>query len=479
MTTSTTNTTITTRTRADLPAGAARPQTTAALTRRGWLALLGAQGLVAGCGGGSGGSPPSAPAIQGLQADPPTVGVGERARLTATFSGGSGRIEPGIGAVTSGVPVDTPVLDGPRRYTLVVEAPGQPSARRELDLAVGYRDRYRPLPGAFAVQYHAAVTAADGSVVVIGGSRGDPTLSEAIDRFDPVTGRFTRIGSLRTGRAQHTATRLADGRILVVGGQLALSVGPIAELIDEATGAVTDAGLLVQPRTRHASVALADGRVLVVGGQARRTAELWDPATRTFRLLASRLQHVREYPSATLLADGRVLVFGGDHDPAVPHGAGELFDPVTEAFTPLAADQTDERRLMHQAFRMADGTVLVVGGEVTEHDFVRPLDSVLRFDPASGRLTRAGTLDRPRTLVRGLLLPGDELRLFGGQTAADGVARSASAWRAGGNPPARALADMPDGRAWHTVSRLGDGRVLILGGDRSDGWPVTTGWLYD
>jgi len=38
---------------------------------------------------------------------------------------------------------------------------------------------------------------------------------------------------------------------------------------------------------------------------------------------------------------------------------------------------------------------------------------------------------------------------------------------------------MPQGRAWHTVSRLADGRVLILGGDDRDGGPVGTAYLYE
>jgi hypothetical protein len=37
---------------------------------------------------------------------------------------------------------------------------------------------------------------------------------------------------------------------------------------------------------------------------------------------------------------------------------------------------------------------------------------------------------------------------------------------------------MPDARAWHTVTRLGDGRVLVLGGDDADGWPVDSAWIY-
>jgi hypothetical protein len=38
---------------------------------------------------------------------------------------------------------------------------------------------------------------------------------------------------------------------------------------------------------------------------------------------------------------------------------------------------------------------------------------------------------------------------------------------------------MPAGRAWHTVSALPDGRLLVLGGDDADGGPVLSGLLYD
>jgi len=446
--------------------------------RRGFLALGASWGL-AGCGGGgdAGGSDPlpAAPAIQGFDTVAGSPLVGERLRLRPLFSGGAGRIEPEIGAVVSGAEVQTPVLDGPRRYTLVVEAAGRPTARRELLLPVRYRERYRPLALPFALQYHAAVLAADGGVLVIGGSRGEPSLSNAIDRFDPASGRFERLGQMRTGRALHSATRLASGQILVLGGLISLEIGGVAELIDERSGAVLDAGRPRQPRARHAALALADGRVLVAGGLGRDTLELWDPQQRQFRLLAARMRHVREFPSLTQLADGRVLIVGGYHDGPV-NVTAELFDPATESLAPVAT-ALDERRQLHEAHRMADGSVLILGGELIAPEGIRPLASVLRYEPLAGTLAGVQGLEQARTLVRSVRTAGDEIRLFGGQTQADAVAASACLYRPGQG--ATALPAMPVPRAWHSVTRLADGRILILGGDDAAGAPVAGGLLFD
>ncbi len=431
--------------------------------------------LVAACGGGEG-TPGNAPAIQGFAASTTTLFVGERARLTATFTGGQGRIEPGIGPVRSGVPIETPALDANRRYTLVVEAAGQTTARRELDLTVRYRDRYEQLTRPYRVQYHAAVAAGDGSVLVLGGSRGENTVSDAIDRFDPVTRTFTRIGTLRTGRFGHTATRLPGGRILVLGGGVSLDIGAVADLVDERTGAVSGGGALQLPRARHAAVALADGRVLVVGGANRNSVELWDPATNTFRLAAARMAHVREYPTATLLADGRVLITGG-YTGALNYTFAEIFDPRTETFTPVVSPLT-ERRYFHTAQRTANGRVLIVGGEHIHPatGFIVPLASVLEFDPAINTLARRADLETARSLAAAVPLDG-ELLLFGGSTTQEASAATAAAYRHSGTP--RPLAAMPVGRSFHTATRMVDGRVLILGGDNANGDAVESVLIYE
>src|SRR2546426_1995858 len=63
------------------------------------------------------------------------------------------------------------------------------------------------------------------------------------------------------------------------------------------------------PRQGHTATVLADGRVLIVGGDSA-TAELFDPTNRTF-VAVSNMSRARRGHTATLLSDGRVLVAGG------------------------------------------------------------------------------------------------------------------------------------------------------------------------
>jgi hypothetical protein len=441
--------------------------------------------LLTACGGGTGdaGAPPAGapPTIASFDATAATYFVGDRAQLTAVFSGGTARIvgDGGavIGPVASGVPVTTAPLAAPTRFTLIVERGGQ-SARRELAVEVGYRDRYVTLAGQRVLQYHAAVAAGDGTVLVIGGSRGERTLSTAIDRFDPATRGFTTAGSLRTGRAGHTATRLPDGRILVLGGVTGLQIGNVADVVDERTGAVSHGGALVRPRSRHAAVALADGRVLVVGGLNENTAEVWEPASNAFRPVGN-MRHSREWPTATLLADGRVLVAGG-HSEAPAYHFAEVFDPRTERFTTLAAPVAPAfaaRRQFHAAHRLADGRVLILGGEHEDRlgERLLPLASVAQFDPATDTLSLRGELEAPRSLAAAVPL-GDDVALFGGLTPAQAPAASAVRYR---NGTPRPLAEMPVARHFHTATRMGDGRILILGGDDEGQEAVTSVVIYE
>ncbi len=328
-------------------------------------------------------------------------------------------------------------------------------------------DRWTRVAMPFGVAQHASAVDATGRLLVIGGSRGEGVLSNAVDRFDAATGTFERIGALASGRGEHHALRLPDARVLVLGGNLALNVRSGAELLDLRSGDIRPAGEHAQPRVRHASGLLADGRVLVTGGLGRDSAEIWDPATGRWRLLERRMAHERQHHTQTLLADGRVLVAGGACSSEGAYTLAEVFDPATESFAPLAQlrDAALPRRYLHAAHRLADGTVLVVGGSYQGADLL-PQASVLRIDATLGRLLPAADLQLPRTLVKSLLLHGDRVLMAGGQTGEPFASDEAAIY---GTGQQRRLAALPGARAWHSLDALPDGRIIVAGGEDADG----------
>lgn len=432
-------------------------------------AAIAASIVLAACGGGGEALPPpnATPSIVAFSADRGEYFVGDTAHLTVRYSGGAGRIEPGIGPVADGDRIQTAALDADRAYRLVVEGP-QGTVVRELRLPVRYRDRYVEV-GSLQSVGHEAVALNDGAVLLIGGSRGEGILSHRITRFDPRLRTLDDIGQLQVGRTDHRLTRLASGDVLVTGGETSLQLPRLIELVDARTGASQAAGELAVKRSAHTATRLADGRVLIAGGYAsgargvHDSAELWDPETRRSTLLSAKMVTPRAAHTATLLADGRVLLVGGYALQDAQYAAAELFDPRSGSFTAVPSADAS-MRFLHGAQTQPDGSVLIVGGEDFNHvtEVTTPRSDIARYDPASGRLEVVGNLLAPRTAVRLDGAYGHAL-LFGGLGASD--ARIAGAESFGLEGGAKPLAAMPVQRAWHTVTRLADGRILIAGGE--------------
>src|SRR5262245_17358236 len=80
---------------------------------------------------------------------------------------------------------------------------------------------------------------------------------------------WNATGSLGAARTWHTATLLANGKVLVVGGlsgtNPCCAIAGAAELYDPATGRWSATGSTITPRFMHAALRLANGKVLNVG----------------------------------------------------------------------------------------------------------------------------------------------------------------------------------------------------------------------
>ena len=115
-----------------------------------------------------------------------------------------------------------------------------------------------------------------------------------------------------TPRYGHTAVRLLDGRVLVVGGANHDEENDTsAEVYDPDSGTWSATGNMVRPRGGFAFAAtlLRDGKVLVGDGQG---AEVYDPEVGTWTVTGPMAvmdpDGTSHWGSATLLRDGRALV---------------------------------------------------------------------------------------------------------------------------------------------------------------------------
>jgi hypothetical protein len=137
----------------------------------------------------------------------------------------------------------------------------------------------------------------NGKVLVAGGDGYETpqggwhtTLSSA-EIYDPVSNRFSDTAPLVAGQEGFTASALPDGTVLVAGGfsarapnWLSASYSTLTELYHFDNAQWTAAGDLRTARAGHTATVLADGSVLVVGGvsgidgPALASAELHAPA---------------------------------------------------------------------------------------------------------------------------------------------------------------------------------------------------------
>ncbi|MBI4548206.1 MAG: T9SS type A sorting domain-containing protein [Ignavibacteriae bacterium] len=164
---------------------------------------------------------------------------------------------------------------------------------------------------------HTATQLTSGKVLVAGGR------NNSCEVYNPDDGTWSTTGSMYYSRAGHTATLLSNGKVLVTGGYTFRQGEyntPLksCELYDPDTGIWALTGELAFVRFWHSATLLANRKVLVTGGKSQgrdtyytyASCEVFDPDGNTWTNSASMSAPRSEHP-ATLLRDGRVLVTGG------------------------------------------------------------------------------------------------------------------------------------------------------------------------
>ena len=202
--------------------------------------------------------------------------------------------------------------------------------------------------------------------------------SRPLQIYDPATGTFRATGNMISARATHTASLLASGEVLVVGGwnghAAAAADDPpwdpvVAESFEPSSGSFKMSGGMRTTRIQPVAARLPDGKVLVLGGFRNPQnlheqptnppyAEKYDPVAHVFSALAN-LTLSRDGYTATLLANGELLLAGGE-DLGHTVGTSQLLNPDTGSLIDTG-DLITERK-GHTATLLNDGRVLITGG---------------------------------------------------------------------------------------------------------------------
>lgn len=233
---------------------------------------------------------------------------------------------------------------------------------------------------------------------------------------------------------------------------------------------VEDHGRMTAPRAAHQATGLPDGRVLVTGGctdpgceRMVATAEIYDPADRSFRAVAP-MSLARGSHNATILPDGRVLVTGG-WTPEGPAGSVEIYDPETDRWTP--GPDMVAARVSHNATRLPGGRILLVAGD-------GPPGTAELFDPDGARFVPGPPLVEDAGAYLPTALSDGRVLVTGGATAETQIFDpTTETFVAAGSLASR--------RTKHAAALLPDGRVLLVGGSGGGGYRdrVATTEIFD
>lgn len=209
----------------------------------------------------------------------------------------------------------------------------------------------------------------DGRLLIVGGDNASTQIT-SVDILSVDGSTITPAAPLNVARSYHHAVVLQDGRILVVGG----GTTGTAEVYDPILNTWTlTATPPIPPSTaiiEFVMLVLPNGKVFLAGGRPSNgfpptntynTVFLWDPSLGTWSTVAP-MAHTRTGPAGYLLPNGNVLIAGGQSTGAVPRSDSEIYNVLGNSWSAGPSFPDGIPKVYALAFQLHDGRPVIAGG---------------------------------------------------------------------------------------------------------------------
>jgi hypothetical protein len=254
--------------------------------------------------------------------------------------------------------------------------------------------------------------------------------------------------ALLTGRHGHTTTLLPDGNILILGGAIgaANTATNTGEIYSVSAAGFVAAPVMPNSVSSHTATLMGNGMVLVAGGFTAgvpgNAAAIYNPRTNAFTPVTATMVSVRGGHTATLINkgtnSGKVLICGGQVL-ADSNAAGSVTN-TCEIFTPntaspnlgtfAAVQSMSSERIGHSASAIAGGRVFVSGGRRWDNPLstFTYLSTNEIYDPENNQWQAVTALTQGRTDHSAVVLNNGTIMISGGYNGVNKIDSPEEYW---------------------------------------------------
>jgi len=262
-------------------------------------------------------------------------------------------------------------------------------------------------------------------VLAAGGIGQNDAAVSSCEIYDIATAKWREVAPMSVPREHLTATRIPDGRVVVIGGNMgsiytydASQYTTKIEIFDPASETWSDGGDLVVPRTDQVVELMPDSTILVIGGyngSMLTECEVYNPKTKTSRVVGS-MSTARIAHEAVVLSTGEILVAGGYAGPweGPYYNSCEVYNPVTETWRTV--DPMLETRSAGSLAKFSDGSILAAGGRGSSNSYATAADML---DPVKMTWSAVRPMKQEEAWQSGVMMPFDNYLITGGVSGGD------------------------------------------------------------